>query len=124
MLFRSNGTQYIGGFAGATYTIDSTTVDTNPHHVIVKFDGSGSGNAGRLNVRLDGADVALTYTGTVNTTTSAVAKYFYGGATGTSSTNQTNFWIGDIAELLIWTRALSTVEVLAVEDYLTNKWAI
>jgi hypothetical protein len=121
-----NGTQYIGGFAGATFTVDSTTVDTNFHYIILNFDGSQTGNANRLKARLDGSDKTLTFTGTVNTATSAGAAYFFGGCTGTGSANNatSNYFIGDIGEMLIWTRSLNTGEVLAVEDYLSNKWAI
>lgn len=119
-----NGTQWIGGFAGATFTVDGIVADTNFHHIVLTYDGSKVGNANRVKVRFDGQDVALSFTGTVNATTSSVSKYFYGGATGTSSSNQSNFWVGDLGELLIWTRALNTSELLAVEDYLTAKWAV
>jgi hypothetical protein len=119
-----DGTQYIGGFSGATYTVDSQTVDTNFHYIIIRFDGSQTGNSNRLKARLDGADVTLTITGTVNAVTSASAAYFFGGCTGTGVNAVSNFFIGDIGELLIWTRALSTGEILAVEDYLSTKWAI
>lgn len=119
-----SGTTWIGGFAGATFTVDTLVADTAFHYVTFLYDGSATGNANRLTIRLDGVPVTLTFTGTVGTATSAVSKYFYGGATGTSASNQTNFWIGDIGELLIWTRALTTSEVLAAETYLKNAWAI
>lgn len=119
-----SGTTWIGGFAGATYTVDTLVADTNFHYVTILYDGSQTGNANRLKVRLDGAPTTLTFTGTVGAATSAVAKYFYGGSTGTGASNQTNFWIGDIGELLIWTRTLTTAEVLAAETYLKNLWAI
>ena len=119
--FGQNGTQYVGGHSGATFTIDSQTVDTNFHHITFVFDGSQTGNANRFKARLDGIDVALTFTGTVNAATSASASTFYGGCDIDGSTG---FFIGDIAECLIWTRALNTSEVLSIEQYITNKWAI
>ena len=73
---------------------------------------------------MDGAPTTLTFTGTVGAATSATAKYFYGGATGTSSSNQSNFWIGDIGDLFIWTRTLTSPELFAAEDYLMNYWAV
>lgn len=121
-----NGTQYVGGFSGATFTLDAATypVDTKFHHVIINFDGSQADNASRLKVRLDGDAVPITISGTVSTTTSPTAGYFFGGCDGTSQSNVSNFFIGDIGEILIYTRALNISEVLAVEQYLTNKWAI
>ena len=118
------GTTWIGGFAGATFTVDTLVADTNFHYVTLLYDGSQTGNANRLKVRFDGAPATLTFTGTVNTVTSGLAKYFYGGATGTSASNQTNFWIGDIGHLLIWTRTLTVSELVAAETYLKNLWAI
>lgn len=119
--FGQNGTQYVGGHAGATFTIDSQTVDTNFHHIVIVFDGSQTGNSNRLKARLDGVDVTLTFTGTVGSTTSAAASALYGG---TDTNGNSNFFIGDMGECLLWTRALSTSEVASVEQYLTNKWAI
>lgn len=121
-----NGTQWIGGFAGATFTVDSITADTNWHHIVITFDGTATGNANRLKARLDSTDVTLTFTGTVGTATSASSAYFFGGCTGTGSANNatSNYYIGDLGEVLIWTRALSTNETLAVEQYLNNKWAV
>lgn len=116
-----NGTQWIGGFSGATFTVDSITADTNWHHIILKFDGSQSGNLNRLKARLDSVDLSLTFSGTVANTTSAVASIFYGGV---DSTGNSNYWDGDIGELMFWNRALTTGEVGQVENYLTTKWAI
>lgn len=119
--FGQNGTTYIGGHAAATWTVDTLTVDTNFHHAGFIFDGSLTGNANRFKARIDGADTTLTFTGTVGTATNASASNFYGG---TDTDGNSNFYIGDIGELLIWTRTLNTSEILAVEDYLSNKWAI
>lgn len=120
-----SGTQWVGGFAGASFTVDTIVADTNFHHIILNFDGTQTGDANRLKLRLDGSAVTFTVTsGSVGSATSGVSKYFYGGATGTTSNNQSNFWIGDIGELLIWTRHLNVGEILAIEDYLSGKWGI
>ena len=119
-----NGTTWTGGFAGATYTVDSITADTNFHYVVISFDGSQTGNANRLKVRLDSIDSTLTFTGTVGTITSAVAKYFYGGATGNATGATSSYWIGDIGELMIFTRSLSASEIITIENYLSTKWAL
>lgn len=119
--FGQNGTQYVGGFSGATFTIDNKTVDTNFHKLILVFDGSKTGNANRLKARLDGSDVTLTISGTVNATTNASASSFYGG---TDADGNSNFFIGDIGECLIWTKALASSEITALEQFLSNKWRI
>ena len=41
-----------------------------------------------------------------------------------NSTNSTNFWDGDIAEILIYSSALSDANRQAVENYLMAKWGI
>lgn len=113
--------QYVGVHTGATFTIDSQTVDTNFHHITFVFDSSKTGNANRFKVRLDGADVALPFTGSVDATTSASVSTFYGKCNADGTTAD---FIGDIAECLIWTRALNGSEVSAVEHYITNKWVV
>lgn len=115
------GTQWIGGFAGATFSVDTVTADTNWHRVIIRFDGSQTGNTNRLKIRLDSIDNTLTFTGTVNTTTSPIASTFYGGV---DSTGNTNYWDGDVGELMFWTRALNNGEILQVENYFATKWKI
>lgn len=116
-----NGTQWIGGFAGATFTVDTVAADTNYHHIALIFDGSQADNASRFKARLDSTNLTLTFSGTVGTATNASASTFYGGC---DSAGNTNYWSGDIAELLIFTRTLSTSEILGVEDYLTAKWNV
>lgn len=122
--FGQNGTTLIGGFSGATFTINSIPADTLWHHIIITFDGSKPDNSTRLKARLDGSDVALTITGTVNNATSGSAAYFFGGSTGTGANSASNFFIGYLGETMIFTRALTTNEILAIEQYLTNKWAV
>ena len=116
-----NGTQWVGTMSGGSFTVDNITADTNWHHIIITFDGSQTGNANRVKARLDGADVSLTFSTTVNPTTSASASTFYGGV---DSTGNSNYFIGDVGEVMIFTRAISSGETLAIEQYLTNKWAV
>lgn len=116
-----SGTQWLGGFAGATFTVDTVTADTNWHHIILNYDGSQTGNANRFQARLDGTPLSLTFTGTVGTITSATATTFYGGL---DSTGNSNYFDGDIGELMFWTRTLAPGEISTVENYLTTKWAI
>lgn len=120
-LWGQDGTQWTGVMAGGTFTVDSATADTNWHHVVMRFDGSQTGNTNRLKVRLDGSDTPVTFSTNVNATTSASASSFYGGV---DTTGSSNYYNGDIGEVMIFTRALTTSEILAVEQYVTNKWAV
>jgi hypothetical protein len=116
-----NGTQWIGGFAGATFTVNTNVADTSWHQVLLKFDGSQTGNTNRFQARLDSTNLTLTFTGTVANTTSPTASTFYGGV---DSTGNSNYFDGDIGELMFWTRALSSGEISTVEQYLKTKWAL
>ena len=116
-----NGSQWIGQFAGGTFSVNTATTDTSFHHVVITFDGAQTGDSNRLKIRLDGADTPVTFTTSVNPTTSASASSFYGGV---DSTGNSNFWIGDMGELMVFTRALKTMEIVAIEEYITKKWAV
>lgn len=120
-LWGQNGTQWVGAMAGGVFTVDNIVADTNWHHIILTFDGLQTGNANRVKARLDGADVALTFSTSVNATTNASASSFYGGV---DSTGNSNYFVGDLGEVMIFTRALRGSESLAIEQYLTNKWAV
>lgn len=94
---------------------------TSWHRFGLVYDGTGSGNAGRLRFRYDGADAALTYSGTVGSTTSGTATSFNIGA---DQTGAAGWFAGDIAEILMFTRTLSSGEILSVEKYLKDHWAL
>lgn len=116
-----NGSQWIGTMSGASFTVNDHATDTSFHHIVITFDGTQIGDANRVKARLDGSDVTLTFSTSVNATTSASASTFYGGV---DSTGNSNFFVGDLGELMIFTRALKPTETLAVEEYLTNKWGV
>jgi len=90
-------------------------------HIVFKYDGTQPDNATRLTAKLDGDPVTLNFTGTVGATTSPTATTFYGGV---DSDGSTNFWDGEIGELLIFTRTLSDGQIATIENYFTTKWAI
>jgi len=116
-----DGTQWVGSMAGGAFTVDAHVADTNWHHVTITFDGSLTGNANRVKVRLDGTDTPVTFSTSVNATTNASASTFYGGV---DSTGNSGYYIGDLGEVMIFTRAITPSENLAIEQYLTNKWAV
>lgn len=85
------------------------------------FDGTKSDNAGRLRFRHNREWESGTYTGTVGTATSNTSTYFY---IGTNETNNGNYFQGDVAEVLMFTRTLSESELQNIENYITNHWGV
>lgn len=112
---------WIAGFAGANCNVVTTSADTDYHHVSIIYDGTATGNANRLKIRLDSINQTLSFSGNVAATTSNVASDFYGGV---DADGASNFWDGDICEMMFFTRTLNTGEVNAIENYITSKWAI
>lgn len=106
----------------AAQGVGQSTVANNPTSFnihSVAFDGTKNTNADSLRYRYNKANVALTFTGTVGNTTSASTNTMYIG-----NNNGTNFYTGDIAEFLIFTRALTHVQIQNVENYLSTKWGL
>lgn len=83
------------------------------------FDGSGIGNTGRLKFRYNKIPQTLTYVGTANTITSSVATHFY---VGVGSAGNSQYFSGDIAEMIMFTRTLNSSEIGGVESYMTAHW--
>jgi len=82
--------------------------DTAWHHVAMVFDGSQSGNSGRLKGFLDGTQITLSYTGTIPTTTSNMA----GGVFQIGKDPASGGYSGCTAdEIGIWNRALAGTEI-------------
>ncbi|MFT7086743.1 MAG: prepilin-type N-terminal cleavage/methylation domain-containing protein [Rickettsiales bacterium] len=59
-----------------------------------------------------------------NTCDAAASLISYNGAMIGSAATETNFFNGDIAEIIMFTRALSNQERLDIEEYLGRKWGI
>jgi len=124
----SNGLALYYNSASNLWTVAASTgvgasTTTNDHtkfniHTLV-YDGSLTGNANRLKYRHNGVQNTLTFTGTVGATTSASITTMYLG-----NANGANYWKGDMAEYLLFTRTLTTQEIQSVESYLTNKWGL
>jgi glucose/arabinose dehydrogenase len=62
---RSDGTVRLNVSSGAAAYGAFSLNDTNWHHIALVFDGTRTGNANRLKGYLDGAQVPLTYAGTI-----------------------------------------------------------
>ena len=116
-----NGTNWGVQTSGGTGT-STVTGDTTKFHIFTLiFDGSQPDNATRLRFRYDGADQALSFSGTVGTTTSASATKLY---LGVGSTGSANYFNGDMGEIIMFTRSLNTNDLLATEEYMKYHWAL
>jgi len=70
---------------------------------------------------VDGGDKALDFTGTVvGSATSGSITKFNIGCDGAGS----NFFDGLIAEIVMFTEALSSEDITDVEGYLTSRWGL
>lgn len=94
--------------------------DSNWHIHTVVFDGSQSTNATKFKYRRDKTANTLTFgMGAVGTTLGPGSVLSIGNYDESSQ-----FFTGDLAELLIFTKSLTTVEIENVENYLSNKWGL
>ena len=115
---------YNGHFraAAATGIGASTTVnDGNAKLHSILFDGTQTGNSNRLRYHINGVSQTLTFTGTVGTALNAASDILY---LASNADTNTTFWKGDIAEVLIYARALTNSEITAVEGYVISKYAL
>lgn len=102
--------------------ISSTGADDGAFHIhTVAFDGSQTGNAARFKYRRDKTNNTLTFgIGNVSSTIGSASQLDIGFYSGGPS----QFMTGDIAEFLIFTKALTATEIANVENYLSNKWGL
>lgn len=117
------GTTWQVGAAAGLGTVTPVNDTTKFHIYGMVFNGAGTGNAGRLQFRLDKVNQTLNFGATtVGTTTSASATTFFFG--GDQRNGTLGFMTGYIGEVLIWTRALNQSELNGTEIYLNNKWGL
>ena len=107
MLLYSNGNFY--GEVGpiqSTYGTKAVANDTNWHHAVMVFNGSGATNSDRLKLYFDGEQLeGLTFSGTIATTANCSEPLIIGHRyTGYSS--------GSVSNVKIYDRALSASEIL------------
>jgi hypothetical protein len=106
------------GTAGGTATT-AITADTGWHIFTLLFDGAGSTNSDKLKFRYDSTDRSLFFSSNVGATTAAGTSKLNFGWDGSG-----NYWLGDIAEVLLFTSAQNSTQVGLIEGYLKNKWGI
>lgn len=117
-----NGTNYQVATASGTGTSSVTGDTTNFHVYTLRFDGTAIGNANRLQFRYDGSTQTLNFGATtVGTATSGTSAYYY---IGVDNTGAAGFWQGDLGSIIIYTRALNNNEMIGIETYLKQYWAL
>jgi hypothetical protein len=98
----------------------STVVNAAGFHIhSFAFDGTQTTNAASLKYRYDKTDITLSFTGTVGDALGASNTTLYVG-----NNNGSNFFTGDIAEFLVFTKALTAIQLSNVENYLSTKWGL
>lgn len=108
-----------GATAGQASGTDANISAGSWYYLTVVYDGTAGTNADRLKFKVNGTAITLSYTGTVGATTSATNTEFAVGCY-----NSTEFFAGDISEVLVFDTLLITPEINAIESYLAARWAI
>jgi lysophospholipase L1-like esterase len=88
--------------------------------VTARFNGSGTGNAGRLHLWDNGAPKTLTFSGTVGTTTNTASGFEVGALTAFSGAE----FDGSIAEIFYLDYAGTDADLELLTNYLSQKYAI
>jgi hypothetical protein len=101
-------------------TSSGVTLNNNFHVFTAVFDGTKSGNSNRLRFRVDSSDITLSFSQNVSTTTSSDTSVFYIGETADASEDLDGY----VGEILLYTKALNSVEILNTENYLKSKWNV
>lgn len=109
---RSNGTNFQAQGDVASGSLTGPAVDTNWHQFTLVFNG-GTG----VTFRTDKGSEA---TGAAGASLAGGTDIYYLGAQDPSTNNLTGY----IAEVIMFSRALSVTEYTNVENYLSNKWGL
>jgi len=115
-----------------TTPANSYNVDTNyvldPNTWVLTtttFNGSGTTNADKLQFRINGIEQNLTFSSSVGTT---IGPNGGNGGIGIGmnvwNDGNTDFFNGNIGEVLVYSKALTTAEIDVIENYINTKWNI
>jgi hypothetical protein len=116
----TSGGDYQLNFGTAT-TTTGITRDSSWHIFTVIYDGTQATNATKYRLRIDSADIPLTFTGTVPTTTASNNNTVTMGC----KFGGTNFCEMEVGAFFLFLGDdLNSIEVQNVENLLTNEWVI
>ena len=116
----TSGSTYSVGGGGGFATTTGTTTNTNFNIHTIKFDGTKSTNDTKLIYRINKIAQSLSFTINVGTAVNANVAYLHLGESAAGN----NDFSGYIAEILLYTRILSDVEIANMETYLETKWGL
>ncbi len=125
--FRGGGNALSEGYAMLKRNSGGTAGFNINSHTATYAAGSLAANTyGLMMGRYDGAKVDFYVNGvaTGSLATSATVNYDAGSLTYLGATGTTNYLKGDIAEVLVFNRAISDVERKGVESYLYSRYAL
>ena len=108
----SDGEVYLNMCHGGSDSGGFTSNDTSWHHVAMVFDGSGSGNAGRLKGYLDGIEQSLDFINDIETTTDTNSASFVIGKSPANST----FTDGNICQVGLWSAVLTQAQIQSIME--------
>ncbi len=115
-----DGTHWAIKTASGIGTSTNTGDTTNFHIFTLAYDGTAIGNANRLRLRIDQVPQTLNFGATtVGTSTSASTSKMNFAWDGVG-----NYLAGNIAEIHMYTSALSNLAISTDETYLKNKWGL
>jgi hypothetical protein len=103
----------IGGASGSASVTSSVDPDDTWKIVTVRYDSTAAA-ASRITFRWDKTARTVTNGTTPNGAVASTADRI----------NSMGAWNGDLAEQVIYNRALSDAEIIALENYLSSKWGV
>lgn len=87
------------------YTTDAALSSSSFYHVVVRYDGGGSGDSGRLKISINDTNKTLSFNGTIPASMSAMSQGAFVIGRGLWYAN------GDVDEFGYWDRTLTNQEV-------------
>lgn len=116
-----DGTEWKVNTSGGTGA-SGVAGDANWHIFTLVYNGNGVGDSAKLKFRIDKSEQTLDFTADPGV-----------GSTLLGTTNQYNFacrddgvshFVGDIAEVLMFNKVLTSTEIDNIEEYLNTHWAL
>jgi len=117
--FNVGGTRYYRTSATEDANASSSTLWGSWTYEGMLYDGSQSGNSNRLKVRSNGSPLAVGYTGTIQSTLGSGTGFYVSTYDGT-----TYPWNGDVAEIILFNRAVTGADLTNLEAYLASKYGL